>query len=188
MVDLNKINEKFMWEVELNDGIKVDEFYINNSGEISETPFNIINKNDNYKKLSLVSSLEEFKDLKISVDNNGEFIIDGNTCKFVLELDNGTNILNDEKFNSLMMYRQSMMLLTSNKSMVSAYVIGYKIDNDDIFARIKLINSIEGCSFKLEITGKKEFTSKLLAYANGKLTTKHTLKIEKDNTININIK
>lgn len=188
MIDLNKINEKYMWQVELNNGAIINEFIETNNGEIIETPFSEVNKNDEFKELRLVSSIEEFKGLNISLDNKGQFqLIDRKFSFYLYDTNNkDVNLLDDKAFNNLMMYRQNYMTLNS-EPIIYSYNIGYKIDNDNIFARVKLINSIEGIKFRVEITGKRDFEADLMMKSDMGLSKATTVNIQKNNTINIDI-
>ncbi len=70
--------------------------------------------------------------------------------------------------NNLMMFRTDASF-PNGKVIRYGYTIGYKVINDDIFARVKFTTGAEGVQFKIEITAKREFKDKIkLVYNSSK--------------------
>ena len=182
MVNLMKYEEKYCWRAHFDEYI-VDEFYEENN-KLIETPFSEINQKYNFKKLELISDIEGFKGTNISVNNKGLFTILDKEYLFTLNELNSDKNLFEDFCNNLIMYRTDMQI-PGGKSIRYAYTIGYKITNEDIFARLKLINGAEGVAFKIEITAKREFENDCILHIHDKT---HKIKLIKDKTITIDIK
>lgn len=183
MIDLEKYGEKYMWRAHFGDHI-VDEFYMGETDPI-QTPFDEINQKEDFEHFELITNIESMKDVKIGFNKEGLFEIANKTYKFLLVDNEGNNLLSGP-FNSLMMYRTDAQLMTSNLPVRYAYTIGYKINNDSIFARVKFITSVEGASFKLEITGKENMQAELIIQGD-RGEQKQTISIVKDKTSTIEI-
>ena len=188
MVDLKKYEEKYIWRCTFSDGV-IDEMYETNDGKLIETPFKEVNQKDDFEKMELISDIPEF-DTNISVNKDGLFTLLNKKYLFKL-------INNDEEskdllsgfHNNLIMYRTDAML-PNGKPFRYGYTIGYKVSNDDIFARVKFTTGAEGANFKVEITAKKDFSKPLTFIVHDPDKDKGTnqqIKLIKDKTITISI-
>ena len=189
MIDLNKIGEKFMWQVEMEDSAIINEFYEENCGDINNTPFDEVNNKEEFKELRLISNLEDFRGVKLSVNNKGTFSVLGDTMKFkLLEEGSDKNLLDSELINSLIMYRTAMNSPKAISPIIVGYIFGFKITNDKIFSRVKLMNTNEGLSFRIEITGKESFKASLTCDCSGHERKIADLNIKNGETLNVEIK
>ena len=191
MIDVKKYDEKYIWRVHLKDQDPIDEFY-EKENKLIETSFSKVNNNKDFEKLELVSNLPEFKDTNISINNKGEFSILNQIMYFNLIDENNKDLL--EGFhNNLMMFRTDASF-PNGKVIRYGYTIGYKVINDDIFARVKFTTGAEGVQFKLEITAKREFKDKIkLVYNSSKdnntpQVLSQYIKLIKDKTVTVTIK
>lgn len=188
MINLNKICEKFMWQVELNDNVLVNEFNETPDGEVKRTPFDVVNRNENFNSISLVSNLESLKNTKIKLNKDGLFEVMNKTYKFeILDADTKENIFKNKLKNSLMMYRQDMQNMNGGMSFRYSYSIGYKEDDGNLFSRIAFKTSVEGVSFKITLTSSITDRNVILRIISNEGETSTPIELKANKKIDINI-
>lgn len=186
-VNLDEINEVFMWRALIGDQY-IDEFYINSNNIVDRTDFNLINKKDNFKKIELVDNIGSFN---VTVDNKGCFSLKDSTNKINLNyqaiiLDENKNKIFNEFKNSLIMYRQDIKYPQSGREERYSYNIGYKENTEDLYIRIKLSLFAKKIVFNIELTSYKDREIILQFICNGRLI-ESKIKLEKNKKTNINV-
>lgn len=178
MINLDKINEKYMWKATFEDGSVIDEF-IDESH--SFTDFDKVNNKDNLSKFELVG-----QPMVLSFNKDGIFKLGSKEIKFVIT-DKESNEILDSSVKNLIMFRTNWQDAENGTDIVAVYTFGYKLENDNLFTRFKFFTGIEGHGFVIEITGKNDSTINFKMIGDNKVLDTRDIEIKKNTTTKIQI-
>lgn len=176
-------NEEFMFST-TKDGIYYSEYEKQDGEIINKSIFDLIEIEDK-EQFGLIG-----KGIFIFYNKYG--IFDVTDKKFRMELiKDGKNILEMERIEGVIAYKDAKQFLEDNalKNELYRYNLGYKIENESVFARIILqIDKNEGLSFSVDVTSKDDFNGNYKLYLNDEVIAESIVTFEKNKKNIINIK
>lgn len=137
--------EFLMWKATMKDGSEILEFNTEDN-KIIETPFSVIQENENLVRFSLIG-----EGFNIYFDKNGIFTLGDYIFEFNIHEKNSDINLLDGKKNRLIMYRTNALSWTGEDS-VMKYTYGYRVNNELTCIKAKMSIGVDGVKFIIEIT------------------------------------
>lgn len=136
---------------------------------------------------------EQNRNSFVYCDNKGSFNIISNIFSFKLNKDN-INVLELKDLNKIIGYRDveeyvNTKNLNNNSKSIVAYHLGYKIENEYLFAKVIVnVHSRKGLSFTIEITPKKDFEAEFELFKEDKKISNKVFKFKEKVKDKIDIK
>lgn len=180
-------NGEFMTRVVLDDSKEIDEFVKDDNDTLKSMMVTDMVKIKGIKKIGLVG-----KGQFINLDTDTKtFDIMGKIVSIVL-LKDGKDILTfKERADRLITFMTNEQQLVRGRilnDLPVRYTFGYKVDNEYIFAKIKIaLDKHRGVLSLNDMTSKDDMTAEFMVYLDNKLLASKIINFEKNKTYSMDM-